>query len=86
MDFIGLIKGVLLALTAFLELKSKTFFYDINEKSKNKQRELINEIEKLRSSKSGDANDRADILRDELLKERAYIQYLSAQYTLSGKG
>jgi hypothetical protein len=85
MDIIGLIKNALSALTAFLELKNRTFYYDMIQKSRINQEQIINEIEKLRSSKTNDSNDRADILRDRLIQERAYIQHLSTFYSLSGK-
>jgi hypothetical protein len=85
MDIIGLIKNALSALTAFLELKNRAFYYDMIQKSRNTQEQIINEIEKLRSSKTNDSNDRADILRDRLIQERAYIQHLSTFYSLSGK-
>jgi len=86
MDIIGLIKNALLALTAYLELKNKAFFYDICEKSRNKQKELINEIEKLRNSKSSNDHDHADILLVDLQEERLYSKTLSATYSISGKG
>jgi hypothetical protein len=85
MDIIGLIKNALSALTAFLELKNRAFYYDMIQKSRINQEQIINEIEKLRSSKTNDSNDRADILRDRLIQERAYIQHLSTFYSLSGK-
>jgi hypothetical protein len=86
MDLIGLIKNTLSALTSFLELKNKAFYYDIIEKSKNRQKELTNEIEKLRAKGTNDSNDRADILRTELINERKTLEHLSAVYSLSGKG
>jgi len=86
MDLIGLIKNALSALTSFLELKNKAFYYDIIEKSKNRQKELTNEIEKLRAKGTNDSNDRADILRTELINERKILEHLSAVYSLSGKG
>lgn len=85
MDIIGLIKNALSALTAFLELKNRAFYYDMIQKSRINQEQIINEIEKLRSSKTNDSNDRADILRDRLIQERSYIQHLSTFYSLSGK-
>ena len=85
MDIIGLIKNALSAFTAFLELKNRAFYYDMIQKSRINQEQIINEIEKLRSSKTNDSNDRADILRDRLIQERAYIQHLSTFYSLSGK-
>jgi hypothetical protein len=85
MDIIGLIKSALLALTAFLELKSKAFYYDIMQKSRTRQKELINEIEKLRASGTNSSNDRADLLRAELLEEKRSAEHLSTFYSLSGK-
>lgn len=85
MDFIGLIKNALSALTSYLELKNKAFYYDIIEKSKSRQKTLINEIEDLRADGSNDSNDRADILRAELISERKTLEHLSAFYSLSGK-
>jgi len=86
MDIIGLIKNALLALTVYLELKNKAFFYDISEKSRNKQKELVNEIETLRNSKSSSDHDHADLLLADLMEERAYSKTLSATYPISGKG
>lgn len=86
MDIISLIKTALCALTSYLELKNKACYYDMIEKSKNTQDQIINEIQKLRNSKTNDSNDRADILRDKLVQEKAYLQHLSTFYTLSGKG
>ena len=85
MDIIGLIKSALLTLTTYLELKNKVAFYDINEKSRNRQKELINEIEKLRNSKSSNDHDHADILLADLQEERDYFKTLSTSYPLSGK-
>lgn len=85
MDLIGLIKNTLSALTAYLELKNRAFYYDMVQKSRNTQDQIINEIEKLRSVKTNDSNDRADILRDKLIQEKAYLQHLSTFYSLSGK-
>lgn len=86
MDLISLIKNALLALASYLELKNKAFYYDIIQKSKNRQKELINEIENLRARGTNDSNDRADILRTELINERKTLEHLSAVYSLSGKG
>lgn len=85
MDIISLIKSVLSALTAYLELKNKSFYYDIIQKSKARQKELINEIEELRNKGTNDSNDHADLLRSEFINERKTLEHLSAIYTLSGK-
>ena len=86
MDIIGLIKNALLALSKYLEFKSRAFFYDILEKSKKRQQELIDEIEKLRNRPNSDDQHRADLLRAMLQEERNWIKNISAYYSLSGKG
>jgi thiamine pyrophosphate-dependent acetolactate synthase large subunit-like protein len=86
MDIIGLIKSALQALTQYLELKNRAFFYDINEKSKKRQEDIRNEIEKLRKSPNSNDQYRADILRAVLQEERDYFNNISTYYTLSGKG
>ena len=85
MNFVDLIRSALKALTAYLELKNRAFYYDIIEKSRNRQQSLINEIEKLRSTGTHDSNNRADILRAQLLEERKVIEHLSAFYSQTGK-
>ena len=85
MNFVDLIKNALKALTAYLELKNRAFYYDILEKSRNRQQSLINEIEKLRSSGTNDSNNKADILRAQLLEERRVFEHLSTFYSQTGK-
>ena len=82
----GIIKGVLRALTAYLELRNKTHYHRVVSESRDKQKKLINEIETLRTAGDVDSNDRADILRDELLDEKRHIEHLSAFYLKSCGG
>ena len=82
----GIIKGVLRALTAYLELRNKTHYHRVVTDSRDKQKKLINEIETLRTAGDVDSNDRADILRDELLDEKRHLEHLSAFYIKSCGG
>ena len=82
----GIIKGVLRALTAYLELRNKTHYHRVVSESRDKQKKLINEIETLRTAGDVDSNDRADILRDELLDEKRHLEHLSAFYLKSCGG
>ncbi len=82
----GIIKGVLKALTAYLELRNKTHYHRVVSESRDKQKKLINEIETLRTAGDVDSNDRADILRDELLDEKRHLEHLSAFYLKSCGG
>ena len=86
MGLFGIIKNVLRSLAAYLELKNKAFYYKIVTDSRKKQKDLINEIETLRSAGTDDSNDRADLLRDELLDEKRHLKHLSAAYSESPEG
>ena len=83
---ISLLKAFLEAVTQYLQLRNRTFYYDIQEKSKSKQQQYANEIEQLRKSgTSGDA-DRADLVRNQLIEERRYAQHLSTVYASTSSG
>ena len=86
MGLLGIIKNVFRSLAAYLELKNKAFYYKIVTDSRKKQKDLFNEIETLRSSGTNDSNDRADLLRDELLDEQRHLKHLSAAYSESPEG
>ena len=58
-----------------------SFYYEIREKSRKRQTQIINEIEKLRDAGDSNSSDRADLLRDELKSEREELEHLSAFYT-----
>lgn len=74
---ISLIKS----LELFLLLKNKLFYYEIREKSRNRQKEIISEIEMLRNNGDSNSSDAADILRAELAREKSEIKHLSAFYS-----
>ena len=86
MGLFGIIKNVLRSLAAYLELKNKAFYYKIVTDSRKKQKDLINEIETLRSHGTDGSNDRADLLRDELLDEKRHLKHISATYSESPEG
>jgi len=76
----GLIKTVLSALNAYLQLRNKSFYYDITEKSRDKQQNIINEIETLRNKRSSAATERADLLQQQLVAEKQHLKHLSTLY------
>ena len=86
MSLFGIIKNVLRSLAAYLELKNKTFYYKIITDSRKKQKDLINEIETLRDAGTNASNDRADLLRDELLDEKRHLEHISTFYLKSCGG
>jgi hypothetical protein len=76
-----LITSLVKALSNYLELKNKSFYYDIIEKSKNRQSQLSKEIEKLRAEGTNDSNDIADAIFLQLCAEQKYCKHLSATYS-----
>ena len=76
-----LITSLVKALSAYLELKNKSFYYDILEKSRTRQSQLSKEIEKLRSEGTNDSNDIADAILLQLIAEQKYCKHLSATYS-----
>jgi galactose-1-phosphate uridylyltransferase len=78
---LNLIANLIRAATAYFEYKNRSLFYDISEKSKNKQEKLINEIQKLRDLRTQDSNASANVLLLQLESERKYISDISAYYS-----
>jgi len=81
-----ILSSLIKSLELFLSLKNKLFYYEIREKSKNRQKEIIAEIEKLRSRGDSNSSDAADILRAELAREKSEIKHLSDFYSSSKEG
>jgi|688.fasta_scaffold428223_2 hypothetical protein len=76
--WLEIIKNLLLALTAYLNLKAKTFCIDLHEKSHKKQDELVNQIQGL-TAKPSPANSAAVArLQLQLQQERERLADLSA--------
>ena len=75
------IKSLIKSVELFLTLKNKRFYYDLHREHRNTQAQLINEIEKLRSTGHSNDADRADILRRQLDYETRQFEHLSAFYS-----
>jgi len=80
---LALIKTLLDTLNLYFKLKNKSFYRDLLESSKRKQKDLINEIEKLRANGDSDSTDRADFLQSELISEKRDVKHLSTIYASS---
>ena len=80
---LALIKTLLDTLNLYFKLKNKSFYRDLLESSKRKQKDLINEIEKLRANGDSDSTDRADFLQSELIAEKRDVKHLSTIYASS---
>jgi hypothetical protein len=79
-----LIKSVLKSLELYLSLKNKLFYIELRHNHEKTRKRIIQEIEDLRSN--GGDPDRADLLRDELIREDGSFKYLSAFYAESRGG
>jgi hypothetical protein len=74
----GIITSLVKSVELFLTLKNKLAYYEIKEKSRIRQKQIIEDIEKLRDAGDSNSADRADILRKELSSERQSIKHLPA--------
>jgi predicted nuclease of restriction endonuclease-like (RecB) superfamily len=81
-----LITNLLKLAVAYFELKNKSFYYDILEKSRTKCNQLAEEIEKLRAEGTQLSTDRADVLFMRLKSEQKYAEHLAAQYSKAEGG
>ena len=80
----SLIKSVLKSIELFLTLKNKLFYLELRNNHEKKREKIIQELEDIRSD-GGDA-DRADLLRDNLIREDKAFKHLSAFYAEYSKG
>ena len=78
---LALIKSLIKSLELFLNLKNKRFYYDLYREQRNREDEILQEIEKLRDSGSSNDADRADLLRKRLTSEREQFEHLSTFYS-----
>lgn len=79
-----IIKDLLLALTAYFNLKAKTCCIDLHERSYDKQNEIINEINKLSNHPDPADVDRIAVLQLQLQQERQRLADVSA-YCIKSK-
>ena len=79
-----LIKSVLKSLELYLFLKNKAFYLKLVKDHEIERKSIIQEIEDIRTN-GGDA-DRADLLREQLIRKDRDFEHLSAIYSKSEKG
>lgn len=80
MNWSAAIANLFRAVAAYFELKNRSFYYEILTKSKQQQKELIAEIEKLRATRNPDDARAADVVRMQLLQEQRFCKHLSTTY------
>ena len=81
---IALIKSILKSLELYLSLKNKTFYLKLVKDHEKERKSIIQEIEDIRTN-GGDA-DRADLLREQLIRKDRDFKHLSTFYSESEKG
>ena len=81
----SLIKSVLKSVELFLSLKNKKFYYDLYIEHREREDELVWQIEELRESGNSNDADRADLLRQRLDSERKQFKHLSTFYSKAGE-
>jgi hypothetical protein len=82
----SLLTAIFKSLELLLLLLNKSYYNDLREKSKVRQKNLKEEIEKLRDIGDSNSSDRADLLRKELRAEIREFEYLSTLDPSLGKG
>ena len=65
------------AIGSSCSLKNRSFYYDIHNKSRQQQKQYIEELERLRAIRSPDAADDADLVRMQLLEEKRFYKHIS---------
>jgi|TARA_R110000803_G_scaffold103550_1_gene171671 hypothetical protein len=73
---LSLIKSILKSVELYLILKNKLFFFELTSGHEKKRKNIIQEIEEIRVN-AGDP-DRADLLREQLIREDKSFKHLSA--------
>ncbi len=84
--FLSILSDLLKAICAYFQLKNTSFYYDILEKSREKQESFEKEIERLRDKGDPKSSDLADLLLLRLLEERKWMENISNSYSPIKKG
>ena len=77
----ALIKSVLKSLELYLTLKNKKFYYDLHKEQKDREFAITEAMEAFRETGDSNDADRADLLRDELIREDNSFKHLSTFYS-----
>lgn len=75
--FFSLLVALIQATTEYLKLKNKSFYYDIEQKSLDRQARLKTEWEKLRAAGDQQSASDADDVLQQLLAEKAARKHFS---------
>lgn len=83
MSWSAAIANLLRAIALYFELKNRSFYYDVLNESRKRQKEYIAEIERLRNGRNARDADDADLMRMQLLEEKQFYKHISAAYATS---
>lgn len=76
-SILEIVKNLLLALTAYLNLKAKTYCIDLHEKSYEKQDKYVQQIQALAQNPNPNNVERIGVLQLRLQQERKRLADLS---------
>ena len=77
MNWAAVLASLFKAIGLYFALKNRSFYYDVLNKSRQQQKQYIDEIERLRAIRSPDATDDADLVRMQLLEEKRFYKHIS---------
>ena len=86
MQFVALLASLCKALTLYLELKNKSFYYDIVEKHEARKNKITDEINQNRNAGRNSNTNVADQLLSDLELEVTRFKHLSAHYNNASAG
>ena len=80
MNWAAVLSNLFKAIGLYFQLKNRSFYYDILVKSRQQQKQIIDEIERLRATRKPDDAVDADLLRVQLLQEKQFYKHISTTY------
>lgn len=81
MNWAAALASLFKAIGLYFSLKNRSFYYDVLNKSRQQQKQYIDEIERLRALRSPDATDDADLVRMQLLEEKRFYKHIATTYS-----
>lgn len=80
MNWAAVLANLFKAIGLYFQLKNRSFYYDILVKSRQQQKQYIEEIERLRATRKPDDAVDADLVRVQLLQEKQFYKHISTAY------
>jgi hypothetical protein len=80
MKWLAIFANLFEAIGMYFSLKNRSFYYDVYNKSRQQQKQYIEEIERLRAIRSPAAADDADLVRMQLLEEKRFYEHITTTF------